>query len=106
MTNASLLCPGAFLSPLAIEEAVTRALAEDLGRAGDITSAVTVPQSATARAVMVTRKAGTLAGLPLAAATFRRLDPAVEILAQTCDGDSVPAGTALMTLSGSARAIL
>lgn len=106
MTNASLLCPGAFLSPLAIEEAVTRALAEDLGRAGDITSAVTVPQTATARAVMVTRKAGTLAGLPLAAATFRRLDPAVEILAQTCDGDSVPAGTALMTLSGSARAIL
>ncbi len=105
-THDSLLCPGAFLSPLEIEEAVTRALAEDLGRAGDVTSIATVPPGATARAAMVTRKAGTLAGLPLAAATFRRLDPAIAIAASARDGDSVPAGTTLMTIAGTARAIL
>ena len=40
----SLLCPDAFLSPLEIEDAVTRALAEDLGRAGDVTSIATIPE--------------------------------------------------------------
>lgn len=106
MTNASLLCPAAFLSPLAIDEAVTRALAEDLGRAGDITSIATVPERAQARAVVVARKAGTIAGLPLVEATFRKLDPAIEIAAQARDGDTVSAKTQLMTVSGNARAIL
>ena len=44
----SLLCPDAFLSPLEVDEAATRALAEDLGRAGDITSIATVPEDAQA----------------------------------------------------------
>ena len=43
-TPASLLHPEAFLSPLAIDEAVQRALDEDLGRAGDITSIATIPE--------------------------------------------------------------
>jgi nicotinate-nucleotide pyrophosphorylase (carboxylating) len=42
-TPASLLNPEAFLSPLAIEEAVARALDEDLGRAGDVTSIAPIP---------------------------------------------------------------
>jgi hypothetical protein len=54
----ALLCPDASLSPLAIDEAVTRALAEDLGRAGDITSNATIPADARARAVVVARAAG------------------------------------------------
>src|SRR6267142_2718674 len=62
--SSELLCPDAFLSPLEIDEAVTRALAEDLGRAGDITSIATIPENAKARAVVVARKAGTIAGLP------------------------------------------
>src|SRR5215813_4923346 len=52
----ALLCPDAFLSPLEIDEAVTRALAEDLGRAGDVTSTATIPDSAKACAVIVARK--------------------------------------------------
>jgi nicotinate-nucleotide pyrophosphorylase (carboxylating) len=101
-----LVCPHAFLSPLAIEEAVTRALAEDLGRAGDITSIATVPETAQAQAVMVAREAGTMAGLPLAEAVFRRLSPAIEIVAHAGDGMAVPAKTKLMTVRGNARAVL
>ena len=101
-----LLCPDAFLSPLVIDETMTRALAEDLGRAGDITSTATIPAGTRARAVMVARQSGTVAGLPLAAATFRRLDPDIEIAGHLCDGITVAAHTELMTVEGDARAIL
>ncbi len=50
----SLLHPDAFLSPLAIDEAVRRALDEDLGRAGDVTSIATIPPEAQARADLLT----------------------------------------------------
>jgi nicotinate-nucleotide pyrophosphorylase (carboxylating) len=102
----SLLCPDGFISPLEIDDAVNRALAEDLGRAGDITSIATVPENATARAVLVARKGGTIAGLPLVSATFRRLDADVEITARARDGMSVAPKTELMSIAGSARAIL
>ena len=65
----SLLCPDAFLSPLEIDDVVTRALAEDLGRAGDVTSIATIPEDATAHAIVVARKAGVIAGLPLVVGT-------------------------------------
>ena len=102
----ALLCPDAFLSPLAIDEAVTRALAEDLGRAGDITSIATVPEDARARALVVARAAGTIAGLPFVAATLRKLSSDVEILPHARDGAAVAANTALMSVSGDARGIL
>jgi nicotinate-nucleotide pyrophosphorylase (carboxylating) len=102
----SLLCPDAFLSPLEIDEMVGRALAEDLGRAGDVTSVATVPEGTTARAVMMARKPGVIAGLPLVAATFRRLAPEVDIKASLRDGARVEAGMSLLTIAGDARAIL
>ena len=102
----SLFCPDAFISPLEIEEAVTRALAEDLGRAGDITSIATVPEGTRGRAVVVARKAGVVAGLPLVAATFRRLSGEIEIAAHSRDGAAIKRGDKLMTISGDARAIL
>ncbi len=102
----SFLCPDAFLSPLAIDEAVACALAEDLGRAGDVTSTATVPEGTRGRAVMAAREAGTIAGLPVAAAVFRKLDPAVEIAASVRDGAAVAAKTTLMTVAGDARALL
>ena len=104
--SGELLCPDAFLSPLAIDEAVRRALAEDLGRAGDITSIATIPDTTQARAVVVARKAGSIAGLPLAAAAFRRLAPDVEITAHARDGAAVAAGARLMSVVGPARAVL
>ena len=107
MTNpASLLHPDAFLSPLAIEEATTRALDEDLGRAGDITSIATIPESAKAHAVLVARQAGVIAGLPLAIATFRKLSADILIQAYVRDGAAVAAGVHLLTISGPARAVL
>jgi nicotinate-nucleotide pyrophosphorylase (carboxylating) len=104
--TGSLLCPDAFLSPLAIDEAVARALEEDLGRAGDVTSIATIPDGTRGTAVMVARKAGVIAGLPMAAAAFRRLDPAVEITGHVRDGAAVAPKTALMTIAGDARALL
>ncbi len=56
----SLFCSDAFLSPLAIDDAVTRALDEDLGRAGDVTSTATIPEGTRGRAVLAARKAGVI----------------------------------------------
>ena len=103
---ASLLHPDAFLSPLAIDEAVGRALDEDLGRAGDVTSIATIPPDAQAHAVLVARQAGVIAGLPLAVATLRRLSPDVNIQAHLRDGNAVAKGVHILTISGPARAVL
>ena len=102
----SLLAPDAFLSPLEIDAVVERALAEDFGRAGDVTSVATVPADATAQAVVVARAAGTIAGLPLVAAAVRRLAPDAEIVAEAGDGATVAARTPLMRVAGPARALL
>ncbi len=102
----SLYCADAFLSPLAIDEAVMRALAEDLGRAGDVTAIATIPEGTRGSAVMKAREAGVIAGLPLAAAVFRKLDPVVEIGGHLRDGAAVEAKTVLMSISGDARALL
>jgi nicotinate-nucleotide pyrophosphorylase (carboxylating) len=102
----SLLAPDAFLSPLEIDAAVTRALAEDLGRAGDVTSVATIREGTRARAVVVARQAGTIAGLPLVEATVRKLDATVAITAHQRDGATVAAKTPLLTIAGDARAVL
>ena len=102
----SLTYPGGFISPLTIEDAVTRALAEDLGRAGDITSIATVPAGTPSRTVLAARHAGTIAGLPLAVACFRKLSPDIEIVPAIRDGTAVEARTVLMHINGDARAVL
>jgi nicotinate-nucleotide pyrophosphorylase (carboxylating) len=106
ITPISLLNPDAFLSPLAIDDAVQRALAEDLGRGGDVTSMATIPETISAEAIMVARQAGVIAGLPLAVAVFQKLSPDIEIKAHVRDGAVVAAGTHVLTLSGPARAVL
>jgi nicotinate-nucleotide pyrophosphorylase (carboxylating) len=102
----SLIFPDGFLSPLEIDDAVRRSLAEDLGRAGDVSSIATIPENAKARVVAVARKAGTIAGLPLVAACFEQLSPEIKIKALARDGDTVKANTELMKITGNARAIL
>jgi nicotinate-nucleotide pyrophosphorylase (carboxylating) len=96
----------AFLSPLVIDDAVTRALEEDLGRAGDVTSTATIPAGTRARAVVAARQAGVISGLPLVEAALRKLDPAVGIRELARDGDAVAAGATLLAISGDARALL
>ena len=104
--NLSLFSADAFLSPLEIDAAINRALEEDLGRAGDITSTATVPGDAPGRAMLNAREAGVIAGLPLVAAAFRKLSPDIAIDAPVRDGTAIKAGTSLMTIAGNARAIL
>jgi len=97
------------LTPLpghVIEEAVTRALQEDLGLAGDITSAATIPAGQSSEASIVAREDGVVAGLALARAAFHALDPHIVLTAQAADGQHAEAGTALAHISGNTRAIL
>lgn len=101
-----LVAPGAFLSPLVIQEAVKRALEEDLGRAGDVTSSATLPEGIRAKAKLVARKAGTIAGLPCAARAFRTLAPNIRFEAFARDGDSVQTNTTLAVIEGPAIAVL
>ena len=106
LNPAALLHPDAFLSPLVIDDAVTRALAEDLGRAGDVTSVATIPPAVHAHAVLVARQSGMIAGLPLAVAVFQRLSPDINIQAHARDGNAVAKGVNVLTISGPARAVL
>jgi nicotinate-nucleotide pyrophosphorylase (carboxylating) len=95
-----------FINPLLIDDAVRRALDEDLGRAGDITTLATIPAGATAEAVIATRKPGVVAGLPVAATAFRILDPAVRFEAAAQDGAALAPGDVVARISGPARSVL
>jgi nicotinate-nucleotide pyrophosphorylase (carboxylating) len=106
ISPASLLLADGFLTPLSIADAVRHALEEDLGRAGDITSIATIPEATPARAIMVARQPGTIAGLPLAVATFQQLSPDIKIEAHARDGEAVSQGKSLLTITGPARAVL
>lgn len=85
---------------------IAATLAEDLGEAGDITSAAVIPADARFAGVMDTREGIVVAGLGLAEAFFRALDPDATITPLVADGDRAPAGTDLMRIEGSARAML
>jgi len=91
---------------LLIEPIVRRALEEDLGRAGDITSELIVPAEQTAKAKLVARKPGTVAGLIAAECAFRLIDPSLKFVVEIPDGSQAKAGAMLATVEGSARAIL
>lgn len=85
---------------------VAATLAEDLNGGGDVTSEAVIPASARFAGTMRSRDAIVAAGLPIAAAFFRALDPAVKIEMLVEDGARVPARAELMRLEGSARALL
>jgi nicotinate-nucleotide pyrophosphorylase (carboxylating) len=85
---------------------VAATLAEDMGAGGDRTSAAVIPADATLTATMDSRDPVTVAGLPIAAAFFRALDPDCTIETLVAEGASVPAGTDLMRITGNARALL
>nr|WP_197983113.1 carboxylating nicotinate-nucleotide diphosphorylase [Sphingomonas sp. CFBP 13728] len=85
---------------------VAATLAEDLGTIGDITSAAVIPADARFTGVMDSRDPIVVAGLDLAEAFFRALDPDVTIERLVNDGDRVPAGTELLRLEGAGRALL
>ena len=89
-----------------VADAVARALAEDLGGAGDVTSAATIGAGVQARAILVARAAGVIAGLPLVVETCRQVDAGIEVELSASDGDMVEAGAVVATLTGPAQGIL
>jgi nicotinate-nucleotide pyrophosphorylase (carboxylating) len=94
------------LPPLLVERAVAAALAEDLGQAGDITTDNIVPADLRSTARIVARKAGVVAGLALAEASFKALDPECSFERSVEDGARVEAGEAIALIAGKTRALL
>ncbi len=106
-SSASAADHGGFALPgFDLDAFVARTLAEDLGDGGDVTSAAVIPAAARFSGVMAAREPMAVAGLAIAAAFFRALDPAVAIERPVRDGDRVAAGTPLLHLSGLARGML
>jgi len=89
-----------------LDEFVQRVLAEDLGTGGDATSKATIAEGARFTAEMNCREPIVVAGLEIAIAFFRALDPGVGVEKLASDGDKVEAGTVLLRLKGQARAML
>src|SRR5215208_3836009 len=89
-----------------VEPIVRAALAEDLGRAGDITSDAVVPDDARIEAVMAARQPGVVAGLDAGLLAFELLDPSLKIKRLCPDGSRVERGQAVARISGRARPVL
>ncbi|HVJ72154.1 MAG TPA: carboxylating nicotinate-nucleotide diphosphorylase [Sphingomicrobium sp.] len=89
-----------------LDDFVRRVLAEDLGAGGDVTSNATISAEARFRATMNCREPIVVAGLDIAIAFFRALDPDVAIEKLANDGEAVAAGTVLLRLDGKARSML
>jgi len=94
------------LPDLLIAPIIRAALAEDLGRAGDVTSLACVPAEARLRAVFASRKPGVLAGLACARLAVAELDPEAQFKAEAADGDRIGAGAKLAFVDANARALL
>jgi nicotinate-nucleotide pyrophosphorylase (carboxylating) len=94
------------LLPLIYEPIARRALEEDLGLAGDVTTTAVVPLDAMATATIVAREGGRIAGMDVAAAAFRLLDGELIWLALVADGEDASPGDPLATIEGPARSIL
>ena len=87
-------------------EAIRRALVEDLGDAGDITTNSIIPPTATSRAAIVARKPGTIAGLDVARMVFGVVGDRVSVKVHAADGEIVTPGALLLTLEGPTRTLL
>ena len=94
------------LPDLIIEPTVRAALAEDLGRAGDITAQACIPPDARLKAAFVARKPGVVAGLACARLTLAAMDPAARFDARVADGDTVEPEAMLAAIDANARAAL
>jgi nicotinate-nucleotide pyrophosphorylase (carboxylating) len=94
------------LPPLLVARAVASALEEDLNGVGDITTDAIIPADAKGEATIVAREAGVVAGLDLAEAAFKALDPDARFTRVVRDGGKVAAGGTIATVAGKTRALL
>jgi nicotinate-nucleotide pyrophosphorylase (carboxylating) len=94
------------LPRLIIEPLVRNALAEDLGLAGDITSAAVIPADHRSSLVMAARQQGVIAGLDAAELAFQLVDSAITVVRHIEDGSAVEASDIIATISGPSRGLL
>ena len=94
------------LPAVLVEPVIRAALAEDLGRAGDLTTELTVPAQARARAYLRARRPGRIAGLDVALLAFRLLDPELRLKVALPDGADADPGDTVAVVEGRARPIL
>jgi len=93
-------------SRLVVEPIVRQALLEDVGRGGDLTTDAIVASDVRARAAVVARKPGVVAGTDAALLAFTLLDERAEIEIRISDGEPVAAGETIAVVSGDAHAVL
>ncbi len=93
------------LSQQIIDSAVSNALEEDLAGGEDVTSVATISANQSSRAEFRTRKAGVIAGVPLAIATLKKCG-VTDIQTINSDGSHVKAGEIILQVSGNTRSIL
>ena len=94
------------LPRLLLEPIVRNALQEDFGRLGDITTNALVPPDAIARARLVVRESGIIAGMDAAMLSFQLLDANLSVEAVCAEGAAVDAGGLILRIEGNARAML
>ncbi|MCA3719313.1 MAG: carboxylating nicotinate-nucleotide diphosphorylase [Brevundimonas sp.] len=94
------------LPDILIRPIVRMALAEDLGRAGDVTAAACIPQGARMRARFTARKAGVLAGIDCVRIALEEMDAGASMALNARDGDAFEAGAVLADAEADARAFL
>ncbi|NBW09112.1 MAG: carboxylating nicotinate-nucleotide diphosphorylase [Caulobacteraceae bacterium] len=94
------------LPDIMIDAIVRATLAEDLGRAGDVTAQACIPDGARMRAVVGARKAGVLAGIDCVRLAVLAMDPGASVEIRVRDGEAFEAGAVLAEIEGDARALL
>ncbi|NKJ37712.1 carboxylating nicotinate-nucleotide diphosphorylase [Rhizobium sp. SG570] len=94
------------LPRLIVEPLVRNALLEDLGLAGDVTSAAVIPATHRSRVAMVTRQPGVVAGLDASELAFQLVDPGITMTRHMPDGTKVEAGEVIATIEGPSRGLL
>jgi len=90
----------------AAKQLIKMALAEDLGKRGDITSLATIPAKVRLCGHLRAKADGVLAGLPLVEMVYRQVDPNVTVSFYAQDGERVAAGTVAAEVTGPGRSVL
>ena len=94
------------LPEIILDPIVRLALAEDLGRAGDLTTDATIAPNTQLKVVIAARKPGIVAGLDAAAYALKLVDPGVRMVVEKPDGSHLVPGTVIARIEGPARSIL
>jgi nicotinate-nucleotide pyrophosphorylase (carboxylating) len=93
------------LDPAEYQDLVRHALQEDIGR-GDVTTQAIVGADERARGLLIVKSPGVIAGLDIAAETFRQLDPRIILTMHRCDGESCASADTIAEIFGRAQALL